>query len=516
LRGVAKTTSAIAGSSAFALAKVNEVLQTGIEWSEKALDKGMELDLAIAQSLHEEVVGWEKLNSLLREQEAAKVACYTQLQACQQASGRYLAAITKGERLLAQRTAFRRHTAEKVSNARYKDMAFRVFRNDALQKYRAQFDLAARYSYLALKAYGYETNLLDFDARSGERLLERVTRERSLGNIVDGQPRTGPGLAGVLGELNGNFQSLRGMLGFNNPTVSTDKFSLRREHFRTSTEPEVGDPVWAEGLRRDTVWDLRSQIPEFNEFCTSFQPYNEFDPANPRTTGEPAIVIEFRTTINANENFFGRPGSTDGGESFYPSDHFAIRVRGVGIWFTGYSDAAAGGLVSTPRCYLIPVGSDCMRVPFAEAVESERRVRVWNIMDQLLPLPYPLGEASFSPRQNGWIPADQLPGTLLEPRTRRYASIRAHHDSIDGLGGIDEADFETTTTLVGRSVWNTRWMVIIPGRFLLQGDPHEGIRRFIEGAHGTGGISDIRLAFQTYQYASGAGKPEESADAGVE
>ena len=48
-------------------------------------------------------------------------------------------------------------------------MAFRIFRNDALQKYRAQFDLAARYVYLAAKAYDYETNLLGAtrDGRAG-------------------------------------------------------------------------------------------------------------------------------------------------------------------------------------------------------------------------------------------------------------------------------------------------------------------------------------------------------------
>ena len=44
---------------------------------------------------------------------------------------------------------------------RYKDMTFRIFRNDALQKYRAQFDMAATYVYLAAKAYDYETSMLD-------------------------------------------------------------------------------------------------------------------------------------------------------------------------------------------------------------------------------------------------------------------------------------------------------------------------------------------------------------------
>ena len=45
-------------------------------------------------------------------------------------------------------------------------MTFRIMRNDAIQKYRAQFDLAARYAYLAAATYDYETNLLGSNAGS--------------------------------------------------------------------------------------------------------------------------------------------------------------------------------------------------------------------------------------------------------------------------------------------------------------------------------------------------------------
>jgi hypothetical protein len=61
--------------------------------------------------------------------------------------------------------------------------------------------------------------------------------------------------------------------------------------------------------------------------------------------------------------------------------------------------------------------------------------------------------------------------------------------------------------LVGRSVWNTRWLLIIPGRSLLA-DPDEGLERFIHGPEVIGGngdrtengISDIKLFFHTYAY----------------
>ena len=111
-----------------------------------------------------------------------------------------------------------------------------------------------------------------------------------------------------------------------------------------------------------------------------------------------------------------------------------------------------------------------MRVPFAQGVESALSVREWTVVDQILPLPFYLVEKTlFTDRQNGWTPSDQMPGTLLEPQTRRYASLRVHHDGGGGLGSIDESEFETNTYLTGRSVWNTRWILIIPGRFLFQG-----------------------------------------------
>jgi hypothetical protein len=61
--------------------------------------------------------------------------------------------------------------------------------------------------------------------------------------------------------------------------------------------------------------------------------------------------------------------------------------------------------------------------------------------------------------------------------------------------------------LIGRSVWNTRWLLVIPGVNLL-GDPDEGVNSFIYGkklADGTraGGVTDIRLFLRTYAYSGG-------------
>ena len=49
------------------------------------------------------------------------------------------------------------------------------------------------------------------------------------------------------------------------------------------------------------------------------------------------------------------------------------------------------------------------------------------------------------------------------------------------------------TRLIGRSVWNTGWMLIIPGQ-TLHNDPATGLSEFINN------VSDITLTFETYGY----------------
>lgn len=504
-RGASKIGGGVASNVLNILGDVAEAAGLALELSKQIVAMGVDIALDVSKGIYENHSEVLKLQEKIRKMYSQQLELYALQESMRQSSGRYQKIIAEGARLIVERTAYRVALAEEISKYRYKDMAFRVFRNDALQKYRAQFDLTARYAYLATKAYGYETNLLDFNSQSGERVLSKLVRERTLGRVNNGVPEAGSGLAGLLAELNANFQSIKGALGFSTGITATDKFSLRREFYRIHPGSAEGGDNWREALNNAVVRDLRTEVPEFRQFCSSFTPYRVFDPANPLTTGEPAIVIDIPegTTVKADKNFFGWPGATDGGESFYPSDYFSIKIRGVGIWFSNYSDGT-GGLTTTPRCYLVPVGCDVLRVPFSENAEGSRQIRQWKVVEQILPLPFDLGESMFTSRQNGWIPADQLSGNLLSPRLRSYPSLRAFHDGGEGLGSIDESQLDMISYLVGRSVWNTRWMLIIPGRFLLQGDPNEGIRRFIEGADGNGGVTDVRLGFKTYQY-SGAG-----------
>ena len=135
-----------------------------------------------------------QLENLIRTEATLRFEIYNLAESMQQSAGRYLSALARGERLLEDRVRFRKQTAAQIQDYRYKDMTFRMFRNDALQKYRAQFDMAAMYVYLAAKAYDYETTLLDSDTLAGSAFLTDIVRQRTIGMIESGQPLTGSGL----------------------------------------------------------------------------------------------------------------------------------------------------------------------------------------------------------------------------------------------------------------------------------------------------------------------------------
>ena len=431
-----------------------------------------------------------ELQREVRREAAHRLEIYNLTEAMRQTQSNYLMTLARGHRLMEDHLRFRRETAADVQQMRYKDMAFRIFRNDALQKYRAQFDLAARYVYLAARAYDYETNLLKSDSRGpGQRFLTDIIRSRAIGLVTNGQPQTAssqgdPGLADPMARMFQNWNLvLKSQLGFNNPQTETNRFSMRQELFRVLPTGEGSDALWRETLRRHVVENL-FDLPEFERFCAPFQPHNPV---------EPGIVIPFSTNINFGQNFFGWPLA--GGDSAYDSSHFATKIRSVGVWFTNYNNVAGAGMSNTPRVYLIPVGEDVMRSPTGGVGD----IRQFRILDQLLPIPFPISGADMN--NPGWIPVnDSLVDSFIA--LRRYGSFRAYHDS----GAFNQAETITNSRLIGRSVWNTRWLLIIPAG-TLHSDRQEGLLRFIdgpvEGDERTGqGIKDIKIFFQTYAYGS--------------
>lgn len=443
----------------------SQALQAGIDFVDRETQKKLALNdarLAVQQK-----VG--ALEITFNESLAKKANLITLQAVIDQKLGAYRAVLAEGERLIEQRAEFRRYTAGDVQSYRYEDMAFRVFRNDALQKYRAQFDLAARYVYLAAAAYDYETNLLGSESGAGRQFFTDIIKQRSLGELVNGLPLAGrPGLADPMARLSQNFAVYKTQLGFNNPQTETNRFSLRTELFRIKYPSTASDALWAAELRKYRVSDLW-QVPEFKRYCRPF--------AEESAGAQPGIVIPLSTNIVFGNNFFGWP--LGGGDSAYDPSHFATRIRSVGVWFTNYN---ASGLSYTPRVYLVPVGDDILRSPSGDGFAK----RAWHVVDQKLPVPYPLGAATLS--SETWIPAND---SLSEEMggIRQVSSFRAYHDS----GAFNAAETASDSRLIGRSVWNTKWLLIIPGGTLLN-NANDGLNTFINS------VRDIKLFFQTYSY----------------
>lgn len=433
------------------------------------------------------------IQSRTSDEPARRVDIFKEIETLRGLSEDYKAKLQEASRIQDKRRAFQRRVAASVQRDRYRDITFRATRNAALEKYRDAFDLAARYTYLAAKAYDYETNFAPGDVGSPRDLMEDTVRARTIGLVENGQPRIGAGgLAEILAILDLNYQLYEGQLGFNNPQTEVGKMSLRTEYFRIlpegSTQPtglpnpnENSDTLWLntlEASRVDDLWD----VPEFRHFCRPFAP--QFDGSGNRVA-QPGIVIRFPSTIISGQNFFGQPlGGSD--HAFDPTN-FATKIRGVGVWFDGYESAELlNDLAESPRVYLIPAGNDIMTIPQSEDLEQ----RIWTVMDQRIPAPFPALTSDL--QSDDYIPLiDSVGGRLGDPR--QFSSFRAYHNSNNT---INEDELVYDSRLVGRSVWNTEWILIIPGR-TLNNDPNLGLDRFVQQ------VTDIKLFFQTYGFSGG-------------
>jgi hypothetical protein len=87
-----------------------------------------------------------------------------------------------------------------------------------------------------------------------------------------------------------------------------------------------------------------------------------------------------------------------------------------------------------------------------------------------------------------YIPAnDSLSDELYG--IRKLSDFRAYPYS----GEFNPAQATSDSRLIGRSVWNTQWLLIIPGSTLLF-NKDVGLNTFINS------VDDIKMFFQTYAY----------------
>jgi hypothetical protein len=401
--------------------------------------------------------------------------------------------LAQGQGILADRETFRQRAAAKIQGYRTKDLTFRTFRNEALEQYRSLYDLAARYTYLAAKSYDYETGLLG--TTTGQSVINAVVASRALGDLTGGVPQAtvstlgDAGLAGTMARLQADWAVAKPRLGINNPDVNGTLFSLRRELFRVLPEAS-GDTAWQQTLEQHIMTDVLADA----DVAAAARNLKK-----PDGSAVPGIVIPFSTTIQHGQNFFGLP-SAAGDHNFSPSN-FATKIYSVGLVFRGYigmdpfaqgtpnagspNTSAPNALNATPYAYLIPVGTDFMLAP---PLGDTGAVRTFNVRDQALPLPFNLGATAFSSTQ--FFNAN---GTLSEQPwiLRKHQAFRPVSDPAFFYSSVP-AEF-TSSRLVGRSVWNNSWKLVIPAYTLLANE-QDALNRFVAS------VKDIELFIRTYSH----------------
>ncbi|MDB4763588.1 hypothetical protein OAG38_07595, partial [Akkermansiaceae bacterium] len=399
--------------------------------------------------------------------------------------------LATGLTVMAERESFRQRAAAVVSGYRTNDLTFRTFRNEALEQYRSLFDLASRYTYLAAKSYDYETGLLG--TPQGQAVISRIVAARSLGDLTGGVPQAtastlgDAGLAGTIAQMNADFSVVKGRLGINNPDQYGTLFSLRSELYRLGTTT-ADDDAWQQTLEQSVQANVMSD-PDVVRYCNNL--------SKPDGSAVPGFIIPFSSTIQHAKNFFGLPIAA--GDHAYSPSSYSTKISSAGIVLMDYvgmdpfSDGTpgAGGpnltdsnsLSATPYLYLIPCGEDSMLAP---PLGDTNTLRSWTVHDQALPLPFNLGASAFNTTQ-----FFNAVGTLSEQPwvQRKHQGFRPVSDPAFFYSSVP-TEF-TNSRLVGRSVWNSKWKIVIPAYMLLD-DEQEGLSRFV------GSVSDIKLFLRTY------------------
>lgn len=485
----------------FGIVKALEVAtSTSKRWVEFENIAPLEWDQEVRSGIAELGSEFEKLQALL-------ATVNVRVREYDDATRAYRALLAEGDRIQQERLIFRQRASAVVQGYRTRDAAFRIFRNEKLERYKTLFDLAARYSFLAANAYDYETGLLGNS--TGHSFVNRIIGARALGVVRDGEPQfagsnTGdPGLSSALAEMKADWDVVRGRLGFNNPDAYGTTVSLRTENYRILPTTN-SDPNWRDVLQQHRVADLLADA-DVRRHCLQISRGNGLP--------VPGILIEFSTTIANGYNLFGQQLAA--GDHAFSASSYATKIFGVGAALEGYRgmDAPAAnsgsggssppdpdlwyldplGLAATPYLYLIPVGVDSMRSP---PLGDASTVRTWTVDDVAIPLPFNIGGSDFA-SGGMYLSADSLSEPLFN--IRKHQGFRPVPDasffstSLYGSAGTLQRSQYTNNRLVGRSVWNSRWKLVIPGHVLLN-DPNEGLNRFIST------VRDIKIHFVTYSY----------------
>jgi hypothetical protein len=451
---------------------------------------GMDWDLQVEQSVN-------NLGNQLTAVQGHITTLNARLFDLSNAKMKYDQLVAQGEAIQQQRQVFREKAAAIIQGYRVSDAAFRLFQNEDLQRYQSLFNLAAQYAFMAAQAYDYETGLLNTDA--GKAFVSQIVSAQALGVITGGLPQfTGsdsggdPGLSSALAAMFTDWSVLKGRLGFNNPDGYGTTVSLRSENYRILPGAD-GNTAWQDVLQQGRVPDLLADS-DVRRYCMQIDDGSGLP--------VPGIILSFSTVVADGLNLFGKPLAA--GDHNFTSSSFATKIFSVGVDFDGYigMDNPTGGLstnttspnalAATPYIYLIPVGMDSMRTPPLGDTSS---VRTWNVADIAVPLPLNISDADFSTSpfyQSGDSLSEPLYQIRKDQAFRPVSTISAFSTSIYSGNALTRSQF-SNSRLIGRSIWNSKWKLVIPGKTLLS-DPNQGLDRFIQT------VTDAKFFFITYSY----------------
>ncbi len=206
------------------------------------------------------------------------------------------------------------------------------------------------------------------------------------------------------------------------------------------------------------------------------------------TREDPCNLLSQQLSVIYAEAFAGEPGQ-------YEFEWRKARPSADGTVPTAYDDTA---LSKTPAVYLVPAGADRFR-----AVGDPDTVLSWNVVDQVIPAPYPIGATQLD--DPDWTPlyTGHTGGADPGAKIRKHPSFRAYYASSNTPPSDTSLD---CTRLVGRSAWNTRWLLIIPAGSL-GSDRETALSTLVngrdtdrDGTPDTPGITDILLGLKTYSH----------------
>lgn len=429
------------------------------------------------------VVALERLNrfrTLIRQEPNFRNALFTRYEALHQAADNYRSTLAEGHRVLVQRHRLRSLTAADVRQLRYRDMTYRLLRGESSARFGAQFKRVLTEAFLLARIFDYSTNYAEGDPGApASRFYEKLLRARTLGTLrKDGAPQEGDDdtLASILAEMTREYRDFRQFVGIQ--TDEPETLSLRTGLFRIPTGTRDDDEeyllgmgeVWRRTLHSYLVPSLED-VPDLRDCCRGMP------------SGS-ALVIPFATPLADQGSLFNHFGFLiGGGDAGFNSTLIDCKLTTVRVVFDGYDQK---NLSRTPRVYLIPAGQDNFRSPPRSGLDdSPLAIRSWSLGPQRLPEMTP-GNTVSSMR------AGSQPAWAFHQR--RFG----HFDAVLGHEQINEPEqaARATKQYYGRSIYNTRWLLVIPAKLLNAEIPEDETWEHFLGRPGfDDGVGDISLEF---------------------